>query len=116
MNNGVCQSLLLNYSCQCVDDSYSGRHCEIVSNKVVVRQTVSKSFAYISVIAIVSVVIFIVTLDILKYIFGIDPVCKEFEKIKRKNKTKKKKPLIIIRHTYVNAPSIQSSEMAIATI
>jgi hypothetical protein len=116
LNNGVCQPSLLNYSCQCLGDSYSDRHCEIVSNKVVARQTVSKSFAYISIIAMVSVVMFIVILDILKYFFGIDPICKEFKRIKRKIKTKKKKHPIIIRFTYVDAPSAQPSQMVISTI
>ncbi len=30
-NNGVCCSSLLNYSCECLRGSYSGRHCEISS-------------------------------------------------------------------------------------
>jgi hypothetical protein len=116
LNNGVCHPSLLNYTCQCVDESYSGRYCEIISNQVVVRQTVSKSFAYIAIIAMAGVVMFFVTLDVFKYFFGIDPIVKEFRRRKQKIKTKKKKPSVIIRYTYVNTPSTQSSETTISTV
>ena len=108
---GVCRPSLLNYTCLCLGDSYSGRHCEITANKIVVRQTISKSFAYIAIIAIISVAIVIVTMDVLKYCFGIDPVGPtraELQAAKRKKyKKKRKKPPKIVRYIYVHAPPQQ---------
>ena len=111
LNNGVCQSSLLNYTCQCLGEQYFGQHCEIVSSKTAVLQTVSKSFAYIVIIAMITVAMFIIILDVLKYFFGIDPVGDELKRIEQKNKIKKKPP-VIIRYIYVNAPPTQSSEQA----
>ncbi len=110
LNNGVCQSSLLDYKCLCLDEYYSGRYCEITSNKILVYQIISKSFAFIAIIAMITVAMYVIVLDVLKYFFGIDPVAKELEKIKQKNKIKRKKPPVIIRYIYVNTPPIQSSE------
>jgi hypothetical protein len=63
MNNGVCRSLLLNYTCECLGDSYSGRHCEITSKKMIISKIVSKSFAYIAIIALISVAMFVVIME-----------------------------------------------------
>lgn len=43
----------------------------------VVRQYIAKSFAYVAIIALVLVAVFFFTLDVLKYVFGIDPVRKD---------------------------------------
>jgi hypothetical protein len=95
--------LLLNYSCECLGDSYSGRHCEITATRIIIYKTVSKSFAYVAIIALVSVAMFVIIMDILKYCFGIDPVHEEREKIRRAKRAKKRKP-VIQRFVYVNAP------------
>ena len=115
LNKGVCQSSLLNYTCQCLGDQYSGQHCEIVSSKTAVLQIFSKSFAYIVIIAMITVAMFITILDVLKYFFGIDPVGDELKKIEQKNKIKKKPP-VIIRYIYVNAPPTESTEQVNLTI
>lgn len=105
LNKGVCQSSFLNYTCLCLGDSYSGRHCEITKNQLVIYQTISRSFAYVAIIFICSVAIFIVILDVLKYGFGVHTA----ERTIRRKKPKKgiKKHLIAIRFTYVNASSAQ---------
>ena len=103
-NNGACRQLLLNYSCECLGDSYYGRHCEKTSTKTVMFQTVSKSFAYIAIIAMALVVTFIITLDILKYGFGIDPARDELERSRRQNQVKKQTPMIQ-RLVYADTPS-----------
>ena len=115
MNNGVCRPLLRNYLCECLGDSYSGRHCEITSKRTIILKIVSKSFAYIAIIAMVSVAVFVVVMDILKYCFDIDPVDAERERIRRKKRAKKRKPPVIQRFTYVNAP-LKVSEQSISTI
>ena len=94
----------MNFTCECLGNSYSGRYCEITSSRTVAHQMVSKSFGYIAILALIIVGAFIVAMDILKYCFGIDPVREERERIRRKNQVKKHKP-IIQRFVYVDAPS-----------
>ena len=104
-HKGICQPLYLNYTCRCLVGSYYGRHCEIVTDQLRIRQIVSKSFAYIAIVAIASVFIFVMILDCLKYCLGIDPVdrSRKGRQLRKGKKGKqRKKPVIIIRYTYVN--------------
>ncbi len=107
MNNGVCRPLFLGYRCECLGDSFTGEQCEIVATKIKIYRIVSKSFAYVVIIALVMVAMFIVIIDILKYCFGIDPVKNERERIRRKKQAKKRKP-VLQRFTYVNAPATRA--------
>jgi hypothetical protein len=102
-NKGVCRPLFLNYSCECVGDNYSGRHCEITAANIIINKTVAKSFAYVAIIAMASVAMFIIIMDVLKYCFGIDPIREELERIRREKQARKRKP-VIQRFIYVNAP------------
>ncbi|CAF1140418.1 unnamed protein product [Adineta ricciae] len=108
-NKGVCRPLLLNYSCECLSSSFSGRHCEITATKIVIYKTVSKSVSYIAIIAMITVAAFVIIMDILKYCFGIDPTREELEHIRREKRAKKRKP-VVQRFVYVNAPSIRVSQ------
>lgn len=105
LNAGVCQSSLLSYSCLCLAGSYAGRTCEVAEKRLVTLQMVSRSFAYVAIIAIVGVAIVVVVLDILKYCFGIDPVHRKRQKKKSRQRKKRKKPVQIIRFKYIHAPS-----------
>ncbi len=105
LNDGVCQPIPNGYECKCLGDSYSGLHCEIIAKKIIIFKSVSKSFAYIAIIAMASVVMFVVIMDILKYCFGIDPVEEEREGIRRKRRAKQRKRPVIQRFVYVNGPS-----------
>jgi hypothetical protein len=119
LNKGVCLSLLLNYTCECIDNSYSGRYCETIGNSLVVHQTVARSFAFIAISVTLSVALFIVIMDVLKYCFGIDPVDsirQEGRYRRRRKHVKKHKPAAIIRFLYVNAPPQQSSVKTVSTI
>lgn len=69
----MCRSLFLNFTCECLTGSYYGLYCENTATKVIIYQIISKSFAYIAIIAMITVATFIVVMDILKYYFGIDP-------------------------------------------
>ena len=110
-NRAVCRPLLRNYSCECLDSSYSGRHCENVATLRVVRQTVCKSFGYVAILSLVFVVGFVVVMDILKYGFGIDPVKEEREKIRRaKAMQRRKHRPVIQRFTYFNETPQQQPE------
>ncbi|UJR11156.1 hypothetical protein I4U23_015337 [Adineta vaga] len=106
LNNGVCRPLLRDFKCECLSNSYSGRHCEIISKKIIVLKTISKSFAYIVVIALACVAIFVIVMDILKYGFGIDPVREERERLRRTKQAERRrqKGPVIQRFVYVNAP------------
>ena len=100
-NNGVCRPLHMDYKCECLGNSFSGRHCEIVSTKMKMYQIVSKSVSYVAIIALCITGTFIVIMDILKYCFGIDPVEEERERIRREKRAKKRKP-VRKRFIYVN--------------
>ncbi|CAF0903803.1 unnamed protein product [Adineta ricciae] len=103
LNRGVCQPLLLNYTCQCFSGSYSGQHCEITSSRTVAFQTLSKSFAYIVIVAIISTAMFIIVMDVLKYGFNIDPAGKDLLKRKQAKKGSRSRRPGITRYIYVNA-------------
>ena len=107
-NNAVCRPLVGGYKCECLGDSFSGDLCEITATKIKVLRVVSKSFAFVAILAMVSVVLFVVIMDILKYGFGIDPVREERERLRRERRAKHRKP-VIQRFTYVNAPTTSPS-------
>ncbi|CAF0818380.1 unnamed protein product [Adineta ricciae] len=101
-NRGVCRSLYGNYTCECLGTSYSGVHCEITADRVQLYRNISKSFAYVVIIIMSSVAIFIVLLDILKFRFGIDPARPELDWKDRQKRIKKSKQRIAIRFRYIN--------------
>jgi hypothetical protein len=105
----------MNYTCECLGGSYSGRHCEITNSRTVIHQMVSKSFSFIAIFALIIVAAFIVIMDVLKYCFGIDPVHEERERIRRKKQVVKCKPAIQ-RFVYAHAlPELPLSEELIST-
>ena len=109
MNGAVCRSSSLNYSCECLTTSYSGRHCEIVSTSLIMQQVISKSFGYIAMTVMIAVISFIVIMDILKYGFGIDSNKNDLARIRRMKTAKRhRRPPVIIRFSYVNAPPRES--------
>lgn len=104
-NKGVCRPLLLDYKCECLSDSYSGRYCEFIAKRFATLKIVSKSFAYIVIIVIASTAMFIIIMDVLKYCFGIDPVHDERERLQRqKRRAKRPNSRIIQWFDYINAP------------
>ena len=88
LNNGVCRLRPFNFTCDCPSDSYSGRYCEVKASKLKIHQAVSRSFAFVVLAALITVAIFIVVLDVLKYGFGID-VAKEEAANKKKTERRK---------------------------
>ena len=109
MNGAVCRPSFLNYSCECLTTSYSGRHCEIVSTSLIIRQVISKSCSYIAMVVMIAVILFIVFMDILKYGFGIDSNKNDLARVRRMKAAKRhRRPPIIIRFNYVNAPPKES--------
>ena len=112
-NRGICRPLLLDYKCECLFGS-SGRHCEHMAKSLVIRKYVAKGFAYIAIIAMITASGFIIVLDVLRYAFGIDPVRKERDQIRRRralpkrNSREKEKPKHIFRPHYVSKVSSSS--------
>ncbi|CAF4191046.1 unnamed protein product, partial [Adineta steineri] len=105
LNNGVCQPLLGDYKCECLSKSYSGEYCGIVSQKLVIRQTVSKSFGYICYVMIGCICSFFIVMDILKYCFGIDPAKDQLKRRGRRRGQRMKKikrPPQIQKFIYIN--------------
>lgn len=103
--HGVCRSLLKNFNCECFSGSYYGPQCESMWPQAQVHQIASKSFAYIAIVAMTTVVLLIVTIDILKYCFGIDPAFEELDRARRQNQVKRQKHIVARRFIYVSAPS-----------
>lgn len=100
LNHGVCRSSRLDYSCECLSDSYSGRYCERSADDIVLRRTISRSVGYVAITALIMSAMFIVTLDLLKYGFGVDPVNRPEEKLMRR-----KRLPVAIRFIYINTVS-----------
>ena len=76
----------------------------------------TKSFAYIAITALSIVVMFIVTMDALKYCFDIDPTRKERERLQRKREWKKQRAPLIKRIVYVNASPPQTSNQKVGNV
>ena len=84
---------------------YSGRNYQITAVKIKIFRIVSKLFAYISIIAVITVAMFVIIMDVLKYCFGIDLTHEELEQYRREKQAKKRKRPVIQRFVYVNARS-----------
>ena len=96
-NGGSCRPLVGNFTCDCPTEDYSGEFCENLSLKIKTLQFIARSFAFVVILSISSVAIFVIVMDVLKYFFNIDPSRKEFERLRRK----KRHRLIAIRFLYV---------------
>ncbi|CAF4598946.1 unnamed protein product, partial [Didymodactylos carnosus] len=73
-NNGVCRNSYKNWSCECLNNDYSGVYCQFKSSSLKQKEFMSKSFAAVAIGSIGTVLGFILIMDILKYVFKIDPV------------------------------------------
>ena len=100
LNNGVCRSSFSSFTCECPGGGFSGRYCEVKARQLETRQAASRSFAYVAICALVMVMLFIVTLDVMKYYFGIDSA---LEDRKRPQKKTTAKNHTIVRFIYVHA-------------
>lgn len=100
-NKGQCRPIFGDAICECLAGSYSGDQCEIESSRTTVLRFVSKSFAYVAIIALCSVALFVIIMDILKYFFGIDPVREDREQLQRERKRRKPEVVhfVYVRHS-----------------
>ena len=109
-NDGVCQSLYSNWSCLCTNNQlYSGIYCEVKSNSLRIKEICSRSFAGVAIGCIVTVLGFVLIMDILKYLFHVDPVHYELRRVRQKRAIRRRKivrpqqPPVITRLEYINA-------------
>ena len=111
-NHGVCQSLpSTDYVCHCLSDSYTGRHCELVTHRIENLRRVSQSLGYIAIISLVTVAVFVMIMDLFKYAFGIDPTEQELKQIRRTRAKKKVTRPVGLRFIYVNRPVESPSDV-----
>ena len=105
LNGGVCRALVGNYRCECLGDSYSGRHCENTASRTALYGAVSRSMAYVAIVAMSGAGAFIVVMDALKYVFNIDPVRPERKRRPKQEqrKTQRKAVAVAIHYFYVHA-------------
>ena len=101
-NDGVCQSRSTAYQCLCVSDSYSGVYCEIESGKIRMYRISALTIACVSIAMIVACATFVVVMDILKYVFGIDAPKVEEPKKKQKRRRKQRKYAVAIHYRYIS--------------
>jgi hypothetical protein len=99
------------WKCLCLDSSlYYGDYCQFKTGKLELREILSKSFASIAIGIIISTCTFIVVMDILKYIFHIDPVAYERESYRKRREEQRRarrpiknnEPKLALRFQYVS--------------
>ena len=109
-NQGMSRSLFRSYRCECLGHSYFGELCQSTAWETTVHQTVSKSFGFVAIIAISTVVTFVIVMDALKYGLGIDPVERERERGRQEKQAKRRRPPVIEQFIYVHkSPTPESS-------
>ena len=106
-NRGLCQTINMTWKCTCLDSSlFYGDYCQFQTNFLLIRKALSRSFASVAITAIVSTCSFIVLMDILKYVFHIDPVKAERQRCQKrqeeiKRAPKSSSPKVAIRFQYI---------------
>lgn len=97
-NNGMCKTVNMTWKCFCLSDTlYYGEYCEHRTATLAIKQALTKSFSSVAITAITLTCSFVVLMDVLKYVFKIDPVKVERAKIQEK----KAKPQSNVRPTVV---------------
>ena len=103
LNRGFCRSLFLDCKCECLSNSFSGRHCEEVSTNIFILRTFSKTCGYICVVALSSAAIIVITCDVLKYAFQIDLAHRELRWIKQKRIRRKNQRPVTQKTTHCSS-------------
>ena len=110
-NQGICISSYLLWSCKCLDATlYSGLYCQEKSSALAAKQALSYSISIAAIIALCCVAAFVLTMDVLKYVFKIDPVDRERHRLemerekeeqrKFKARTRKKERVVFFIPTF----------------
>ncbi|CAF0946542.1 unnamed protein product [Rotaria sordida] len=90
-NNGICQTVELMWQCLCLDTTfYYGDYCQFKTSTLKIKEMLSKSFASIAIGAIVTTCTFVIVMDVLKYVFHIDPVEYERDNYRKRREAQKR--------------------------
>jgi hypothetical protein len=111
LNGGQCVDLINAYECNCIS-FFSGNFCEFKNTELIIKEQVSRSFSVLAITIIIATYGFFISLDVLRYVFHIEPdsLSQERQLIRKKRlvrkiikdlKNKKK------RRTYAEAMSSQ---------
>ena len=111
LNGGRCRKTLGNWSCECMEEFYYGERCEITRTKMIILSVVSKSFAFVAILAVASLFIFVIVMDFLKYVCGIDPARQELMDIRRKRWNEKRR-FQVQRFIYYDGENQKNSSTA----
>jgi hypothetical protein len=89
-NGGQCIDLINGFSCNCFTFFY-GEFCEIKKGELVLQENVSKAFSVVAILFIISTFGFFILLDMMRYVFKIEPegLLEERQMIKKKKAMKK---------------------------
>ena len=102
----MCQTVNFTWKCICIDSTlYYGEYCQYQTNRLQIKQTLTKSFASIAIIAISLTCAFIVFMDVLKYGFHIDPVQIERRQLRKHQRRLARpsiKPKVAVRFQYIS--------------
>jgi len=92
------------WKCFCLDSSlYYGNYCEYQTSGLTVKKVMAKSFSSVAIAVITLTVSFVVSMDVLKYVFHIDPVKAVRKKVKKsKNEAKSKPSKTVVRFQYIS--------------
>ena len=106
-NNGICKTIDLAWKCICLDPTlYYGNYCERQTSALAVKKSLTKSFASVAITALVLTCSFVIVMDILKYLFHIDPAKEaRMKRAKAKRTAPKRKsgaPKVAVRFQYVS--------------
>ena len=73
--------------CECLgEEFFSGQQCQMIEEKYRQLRILSISSASISIVVIVSLIVFVLMMDVLKYVFGIDPIKEEIPRIRKEKR------------------------------
>ena len=106
-NNGICKTIDLTWKCICLDPTlYYGNYCERQTSALAVKKALTKSFASVAITALVLTCSFVIIMDVLKYLFHIDPAKEaRMKRAKAKRTAPKRKsgaPKVAVRFQYVS--------------
>ena len=88
-NKGVCKTIAMVWKCMCLSEElYYGDRCQYQTGALKVKEAMSRSFASVAITAIVLTCTFVISMDVLKYVFHIDPVKIERQKVRQKKRDK----------------------------
>ncbi|CAF1317461.1 unnamed protein product [Rotaria sp. Silwood1] len=90
-HDGICQTVESVWKCLCVESTYYyGDYCQFKTTTLKVKEILSKSFASIAIGAIITTCAFVIVMDVLKYVFHIDPVATERDNYRKRREEQRR--------------------------